>query len=440
MRHIELALGLPRTVTQHPRRLGWVRDTRKNKRGKPYAQSRHVWKDDETGELDTGKIRYFKNGPPKKKAKGRKSSKATPKTKAVTWKKPRQSSPWSGGKVDHQQVYSAPVDSLHVDPARFQYKLVTDRESGVTDELKEVQSFNPDLAGVISVWQDPASKKTYVVNGHHRVELAKRTGHPSIHVRYLRASNAQEARATGALINIAEGRGTAVDAAKFMRDTGATPEDFRKHGISLKGKVAADASHLRHLGPRLFDQLAQGLMDERTAVAVTKHLHSPREQEMLFGILEKREDQGRPVADRIVEEMAREIASTPKVTRTEVNLFGSFEEEDSLFVERADIKSHVRRELQKAASDFTAVASRRRADRVTGSGNVLNVEQNKERSQEYQRMLNAFDLLANRSGEVSQVINDMAGDLFNASTKNEQKSVREKAVAAIEEKVREVIA
>src|SRR6185312_16720395 len=97
---------------------------------------------------------------------------------------------------------------------RFQYKLDTDAE-GVGTLLKEVTKYDPDLGGIISVWRDPQDGRLYVVNGHHRLELAKRTGQPTVAVRHLVAKDAQAARAIGALQNIAEGRGTAIDAAKF---------------------------------------------------------------------------------------------------------------------------------------------------------------------------------------------------------------------------------
>lgn len=47
------------------------------------------------------------------------------------------------------------------------------------------------------VWLDHANGKTYVVNGHHRGDLAKRLGEKSITVKYL---DAKDARAKGALI------------------------------------------------------------------------------------------------------------------------------------------------------------------------------------------------------------------------------------------------
>ena len=153
-------------------------------------------------------------------------------------------------------VRSVPTQDLTLDPRRFQYKLNTSPE-GVTDLLKG-KRWNDDLAGVISVWHDPADGKTYVVNGHHRAILAKETGTPEVAVRYLKAPDAASARAIGALQNIAEGRGTPVDAAKFFRDSGLTPKDLEAKGISMGEATAANGVALSRLSPQLFDDAVSG--------------------------------------------------------------------------------------------------------------------------------------------------------------------------------------
>src|SRR5262249_27217203 len=161
------------------------------------------------------------------------------------------------------------------------------------DELKGVRTFNPDFAGVISVWKDPADGGTFVVNGHHRHELASRLGQPDLAVRYVQAGSAKEARAIGALINMAEGRGTAIDPDKVMRAAGVGPDGLEARGVSLKGKLAADATVLTRLNDRLFDRLATGRLDEGKALAVAKHLDNADLQDQLFRILDKREEEGK---------------------------------------------------------------------------------------------------------------------------------------------------
>jgi hypothetical protein len=332
------------------------------------------------------------------------------------------------------KVYNAVPSELHVDPSRFQYKLGTDT-SGVTAELKSVRAWNPDFAGVVSVWKDPADGKTYVVNGHHRHELATRLGAPALAVRYVNARTATEARAVGALVNIAEGRGTAVDAAKFMRDSGVGIGDMERHGVSVRGKVAEDAVALARLSDRAFGKLTLGTLDQSKALAVAKHLPDHALQDQLFGLLDKREDEGKDLSLRTIEEMAREMAATPTHTRKEASLFGDIESEESLFVPRNELKGHVRAELSKEVNDFLAVASERRAGRVAGAGNVLDVEKNRQIAEQAARVRNVFDTLVNRRGEISDAINDAAGKLAAARTKRDRDAARSEAVNSVRDAV-----
>src|SRR5262249_41271802 len=109
---------------------------------------------------------------------------------------------------DTGRVVSVPIEQLHVDPSRFQFKTAVDPQTGAGRELQDVP-FNRQLAGVVSVWRDPSDGKTYVVNGHHRFDLAQRDGNvKDLDVRFIKAPDAESARAIGALTNIAEGRGS----------------------------------------------------------------------------------------------------------------------------------------------------------------------------------------------------------------------------------------
>jgi hypothetical protein len=333
------------------------------------------------------------------------------------------------------RAYNARTDKLKVDPARFQYKLNTDNAAGVTDEMKGVRTWNPDFAGVISVWQDPETGETFVVNGHHRHELATRLGAETLAVRYIKAKSAKEARAIGALINIAEGRGTAVDAAKFLRDSGLSVDELAGLGVSLKGKVAADAAVLTRLNDRLFDRVARGLMDEQQALAVAKHLADPALQDQLVGLLERREEDGKETSNKVVEEMAREMAATPTTTTTTKDLFGDIESTESLFVPRNELKAHIRNELAREVNDWAAVGSKRRAARVAGAGNQLDVEKNQEVAGQVDRAKNAFDLLVNRKGGISDTLNAAAEAYAKAKTKKEKEHARQQAYEAVRKAV-----
>jgi Arc/MetJ-type ribon-helix-helix transcriptional regulator len=323
---------------------------------------------------------------------------------------------------------------VEVDPARFQFKLKTDSATGVGRELKDVQTYNPDLAGVIAVWFDPEQKKTYVVNGHHRLELAKRSGAKNILVRYLDAKTAAEARAKGALINIAEGRGTAVDAAKFLRDTGTTVEGLKAAGVSLSGAVARDAVPLSNLDGGLFLRVTQGTIDVPRAVAVASHLPDHDDQRLLVRHLDAEEKRtGKTLPPAAVAEAAKEMAATPKATVAGPSggLFGNDPEEESIFLQRAELKSHIRQQLAQQAKDFGLLASKRRAANVASAGNVIDTAANKRESQAARSLVDDFDRSVNRSGAVSDAVNRLAALYANAHTAAEKERVKKHAVETV---------
>lgn len=347
---------------------------------------------------------------------------------------PAADTPWTGAPIRKGEVYNIPVSQLRVDPTRFQFKIKVNAQ-GVTDEFKKVAVWNPDFAGVLAVWRDPADMQTYVVNGHHRYELAARLNVDTLAIRYIEAADAKTARAKGALINIAEGRGTAVDAAKFMRDTGQTVEDFKAVGVSLSGRVAAEAIVLRTLSDETFGRIVRGSLDADTAVAVAKELPNPELQDQLFRLLEKRDDDGKDTSLRVISEMAREMAQTPTTKTTERSLFGDIESENSLFVPRNELKAAIRGDLSREVHDFLAVASKRRAEAVAGAGNVLNLEENKRIAEEADRVLQVYDTLVNRKGAISDAINAGAEEYSKAKKRADKNAIRKRTTEAVRDAV-----
>lgn len=350
--------------------------------------------------------------------------------------------PWEGGQPQHGgKVYNMPTGEIIADPDRFQFKLNVNKE-GVTQELKGVQKWDPELAGVISVWKDNADGKTYVVNGHHRRELANRMGVKNINAMYIDAPNAKVARARGALVNIAEGRGTAVDAAKFMRDTGTTAEAMQSNGISLTGKVAGDAVTLTHLNDRLFNQVAMGKMPVDRAITIAGQVKDHFLQDLLVNRMDKEEAKGRDISPRLLGEMARAVAEAPRIKAGDRNggqpdLFGSVEDEDSAFVEECDLKGYVRAELAKDVNDWKAVSSKRRVAKVAGeeSGNELNVEGNRANAQEAAIARGTFDRLSNRSGLISDTFKKHAVDFARAQTRGERDAVKQQCLADVRDAI-----
>lgn len=346
--------------------------------------------------------------------------------------------PWLGGKFTKNKVYQIPTSAIHADPERFQFKMNVNK-SGVTEELKEVSTFDPLFAGVVAVWKDPANDKTYIINGHHRLELAKRAGYPTLNALYIEAKDAGEARAIGALVNIVEGRGTAVDAAKFMRDKNVTVEDFKERGVSLKGKVAGDAVTLTHLNDRLFNRVARGKMDLGQALTIAEQLHDHELQDFLVEkVLAKADRDGKDVSPRTLQEMARELAETPKVKAGDKGdgsgggLFGSADDEDSVFLEKNELKGHVRSSLTSEYNTFKFGSSKKKAARLATKGeNVIDVAENAKIAEETARLRSVFDKLVNRKGKISDALNGLAVEYAKAKTKGEKDDIKQRAVEAV---------
>ena len=188
---------------------------------------------------------------------------------------------------------------MAADPARFQYKVKgIDYATGTNEELKEVKRFRPEFAGQLLMWHDPKDGQTYVINGHHRYELATRSGYEGhIPAFLIDAKDEKEARAIGALANIAEGRGASLDAAKFFRESNTSPEKLKEEGISLKGKTADEGVQLAKLSDRAFADMVNGRLSEKRGLAVARHLDDHELQNDLFHQIALSEQKGMTVRD-----------------------------------------------------------------------------------------------------------------------------------------------
>ncbi len=302
------------------------------------------------------------------------------------------------------------VSDIKADPSRFQYKISgIDPKTGVTKELHGA-AYNPLFGGQLLVWHDPKDGQTYVINGHHRHDLAKRSNYNgNMSAYYIDAKTPEEARAIGALANIAGGKGTAIDAAKFMRDTGTSPEEMQQHGITLSGKIANDGTTLAKLHPDLFQALTEGRMDEGRALAIARHVDKPEFQKTLHTAIAKREEKsGKAIPHNVVEELAREMALAGSRKEKGNDLFGDFEDEKSNFFERGEIKAHVRKQLGEEKNAFRAVSNKKRVGRLADAGNQLDVEGNASRARSAGEALGVFDKLANSKGVISDAINEAA--------------------------------
>lgn len=306
-----------------------------------------------------------------------------------------------------------PAKSLNVDPDRFQYKLAPGA-GGMTGSLTGVKKWDPELAGVVQVWKDPANGKMYVVNGHNRAHLAQQLGVDRLAVRVISAKNADEARAKGALTNIAEGRGNAMDAAKFFRDTGITRADLEAKGVPLKEKIATDGLALSRLETSLFKKVVNGDMPHERAVIIGSSGLDHTEQRALSDLIDK-QPKNMPIKNDTLRELVDTVKTSTRSTKTTAGLFGDDVEETNLAIFRADIQAHVKRRLSQEKKLFGIVSKTKAAADLQRGGNVIDTEQSGAISKEAAQALDVFDRLKKLRGPVSDALNDAAEQLHKGA-------------------------
>ncbi|MCC5616376.1 hypothetical protein LC605_15115 [Nostoc sp. CHAB 5836] len=329
------------------------------------------------------------------------------------------------------------VSKLKVDPKRFQYKILgAQTQSGSVGSLSGVKTWDANLAGIIQVWQDPKDKQVYVVNGHNRTERAKALGVQKMTAKFIKAKSAEEARAVGALTNIAEGRGNALDAAKFFRDSGVSREDLERKGIPMREKIATDGLALSNLNEPLFNRVVQGTLPEQRAVTIGNALKDHKQQQELVDLIEKEEKRGKKINNDTIQELTDMVIGAPKIQQSQGGLFdllGFTPETRSLAVEKAQLQAGIKRQLSREKKLFGTVGKSRAAEDLAKAGNQINVEGSAEISETASKALDAFDKEKNLSGATSSAINRAAERIANGENlKKVEKEAYDEILASLQ--------
>lgn len=333
------------------------------------------------------------------------------------------------------RVQELPTASILSDPETFQYKSDVNVQ-GITEKFKETRKFDKNLAGILSVWKDPASGNTYVVNGHHRLELAQRLGEPSMTVRFIDAATPKEARTVGALINIAEGQGTSLDAAKLFRDSGFTRDSLENIGISMSSKQAREGLGLAKLTPELFRQVTIGEIKPAAGAVIGNNLPDPVHQTGLLRLLLERRAQGKSeLSDRELEHLTRTVQGATATGKEQTTLFGTEQMQQNLAVEKSQLASFIDEELGKSASAMSYVSKRKR-EIEKAKGNVINETLSASIAKAASQGRETFMKFAHTPGPISDILNDGARRLARGE---DVQKVKRDTFIAVQEALRTII-
>lgn len=310
------------------------------------------------------------------------------------------------------------VAHLHADPERFQYKRDAVLKGGVTDELHDVAKWDPDKAGTIYAWRDPSDGKVYVVNGHHRFDLAKRLGVGKVQVKLIDARDAEHAKVQGAMMNIGDDKGTALDAATVFRRLGADREAIRAEGISLKGAKASAGLKMAALSDRGFRALERGdLTDNRAAIIGGSGLTHAQQDALLD---ELKRGKNRKATDATVREMAEQAKAAATTTVKERSLFGETEEEKSLFGHRARATASIAAALKGDERLFKLVSKSKAAEALADRGNsTIDRDATGAVADESNAVMRLFHGHKNLKGPISDALNEAAERIESGTNEKE---------------------
>jgi hypothetical protein len=310
----------------------------------------------------------------------------------------------------------ARTSDLVADPERFQYKLNTNNK-GVQkgNSLEGLDRWNTSMEGALLVWEDPATGKTFVVNGHNRLAKALELGIPTVPVKRLLASTAEQARALGAMDNIASGGGTPWDAAKFFRDAGILDMDQAgKAGLPLNSGHAEKGLQLAALPDNIFQAGLTGDLPEARAIALGASGLSPEKMQSVWNEYQ---------ADKFfqTEEGFRDLIDLAKDTPTTKDQSGRIIQDSLPGLETAADRDLTKTKLKLARkvagnlrTDKNALrGAARNAPTLEGKGNSkIDANASMQAGLETAQLADVFDALKFKSdNDISRLLNEGAAEI-----------------------------
>jgi hypothetical protein len=314
----------------------------------------------------------------------------------------------------YEQVATIETNLVAAAPKTFQYKAEGQTATGRSGSLAEENVYDPRYGGVISVWRDTqgelgAPGQIYVVNGHNRLELANRSGFPVINVQYIDAPTAAQARMTGALQNIKDDKGTAIDAAKIFRDTGMSVEDLRLQNVNLNGKLASEGVALSRLPQWLFDKTAVGDLPTAKSVALGS---ADGIDEAIISDVAKQAIAGKWSAEKIVQAMQEAKFASAGAAPAEGVLPG-FEEmfKTTNVVDLIDIRTAAYRQLSVEMRALAAASQTKNTSYLEAAGNAINVEGSQAARKMAAEAVAVFNRVTAYEGPVRTILNELAAQM-----------------------------
>lgn len=298
-------------------------------------------------------------------------------------------------------IFRFDPDDIGVDAETFQFKAGGD-EFGVTDRLQGITTWDPIKAGQISVYEF-ADGRRFIADGHQRLGLAKRiksqdpTQDVQLYGHLLREVDGitpEMARVIAAVKNIAEGTGTAIDAAKVLRDA---PARFGE--LPPRSALVRQAQGLVQLSDEAFGVVINGVVPANYAALVGRLIPEDEGlQSNALAVLSKTD----PANEFQAEAIVRQVRDAGSEQVTQIGLFGEEVITESFFAERAKILDRAQKALRQDKNAFRSLVQN--AERLEAEGNQLAKQANQKRADNDAQAIALLQALANRKGGLSDAL------------------------------------
>jgi len=326
-----------------------------------------------------------------------------------------------------RDVLELSPDQLELRPQEMQYKLAGLRNKTGNTKATRIDDWNENLAGIVSVVKERDTGAYVVANGHTRVNEAKRLGIDKVLARVV-SDDLAEGRRIGALQNIAEGSGTAWDAAKLMRDGGMVADDLARSGIDLGGRIARDAVNLYRLPSDLFDAGVQGKLSLDKAIALGS---VDGLDEVVIRDVAAAASKGKWSPDKI--EQAMQEARFASV-QAGTGVLPGFEDlmRSSNFADVLAVRTEAYKNLREQMIALTSAARASRTGILEAAGNVIDVAGSRAAKDQAAAALKLFNDVAGYVGPVRSLLTQMAEQVKGGAS---AKKVVNENLAALKEAI-----
>lgn len=335
------------------------------------------------------------------------------------------------------EVFTSPASALKRDPERWQFKEAN--EQGVNDALSGVKNFDITQAGDLLAYYDPATEQLEIIDGHQRHNVAQNDQDANVKYYVLDGGDKftgaaahsvtpSAARAIGALRNLRAGTGTAIDVAKFIRDSGLKAEDLKEVQVPMSNVRNRDGVALSQLNDDVFREVVMRRFPEKLGTIIGQELPDSPAQTDLLKQIRADKAKGKEVSPSELTEWIRQAKAAKQVSM--MDMFGE-KASSSNFKEMGQVSKYVNKQLMDEKSAFKG-AIKNKDLLATGNTQVDPVTGQAMSADAANRTMMFKRVVYEDGTQTRKIVQDAASSMKNAKSAAQEKRILRDAYKEIQ--------